>query len=134
MWTRIENGTVAEITATDPTGRFHPSLVWIPCPDGIECGWIYANGEFSPPPPPSPPVPERVTRRQGCLALLDAGLLDEVEAKIAAIADLAQQRAAQIEYEAATWERSNSFLQSMWESLGGTPEGLDQMFIAAASK
>lgn len=87
------------------------------------------------PPPPAPPyVPPSVTRRQGRLALLEVGKLDDVEAAIEAITDPVQRRAAQIEYEADTWERSNAFLQSMWAQLGGTEQQLDDLFILAASK
>jgi len=75
-----------------------------------------------------------ITRRQGRLALLEHGLLDDVEAALAAIPDATQRRAAQIEYEADTWERNNAFLQTMWANLGGTSEGLDALFALAATK
>jgi hypothetical protein len=85
--------------------------------------------------PPAPPyVPQQVTRRQGRLALLEVGKLDDVEAAIEAITDPVQRRAAQIEYEADTWERDNEFLKSMWAALGGTEQGLDDLFALAASK
>jgi chromosome segregation ATPase len=79
------------------------------------------------------PVPASCTRRQGRLALLQAGKLDDVESTIAAITDSLQRRAAQIEYEADTWERSNMFLQGMWNQLGGTPEELDDLFRLAVT-
>lgn len=77
--------------------------------------------------------PLRCTRRQGRLALLQSGLLDAVEASIAAIDDPATRRAAQIEYEADTWERGNAFLQAMWAQQGGTPEQLDDLFALAVT-
>lgn len=80
------------------------------------------------------PVPQIVTRRQGRLALIDAGKLLEVEAAIAAIADPIEKLTAQVEYEADTWERSNAFLQYMWAQLGGTEAQLDDLFTLAASK
>lgn len=83
---------------------------------------------------PPPYVPQSVTRRQGQRALLDVGMLDDVEAAIEAIEDPIQRRAAQIEYEAATWERGNAFLQALWAQLGGTEQQLDDLFILAASK
>lgn len=83
---------------------------------------------------PPPYIPQRVTRRQGRLALLEVGKLDDVEAAIEAITDPVQRRAAQIEYEADAWERGNAFLQAMWAQLGGTPEQLDDLFVLAASK
>lgn len=83
--------------------------------------------------PQPPAVPQSCTRRQGRLALLAHGHLDDVEALIAAIADPAERRAAQIEYEADTWERSNPTVQSMWEQLGGTPAQLDDLFRLAVT-
>ncbi|WP_210204568.1 hypothetical protein [Microvirga sp. 17 mud 1-3] len=86
-------------------------------------------------PPPAPPsIPKRVTRRQGRLALLDAGLLDAVESAIDAITDPTEKRAAQIEYEAETWERGNAFLMGMWAQIGGTDADLDALFVAANAK
>jgi len=78
-------------------------------------------------------VPTSCTRRQGRLALLAHGHLDDVEALIAAIADPAERRAAQIEYEADTWERSNPTVQAMWSALGGTSEQLDDLFVMAVT-
>lgn len=47
MWARIEKGLVAEITDEDPIGRFHPSLEWVTCKAGIECGMSYSAGKFT---------------------------------------------------------------------------------------
>lgn len=78
-------------------------------------------------------VPQSCTRRQGRLALLQAGYLDAVETAIAAITDQVQRMSAQIEYEADTWERGNAFLQAMWAQLGGTPDELDALFMSAVT-
>jgi len=78
-------------------------------------------------------TPERCSKRQGELALLEAGKLDAVEAAIAAISDPIAKRRAQIEYGADVWERSNPFLQSMWAALGGTPGELDDLFRLAVT-
>src|SRR5699024_10844066 len=126
----------------------HPEYGWIPftaTPDDVEelGQQIYAAAKrgdsgpvapYTPPQPAPEPVPAQVTRRQGRLALLEAGKLDAVEAAIDSIEDPAQKRAAQIEYEADTWERGNAFLQTLWAQLGGTEEELDELFILAASK
>lgn len=80
---------------------------------------------------PPIPVPASVTRRQGRLALLAAGKLDTAEAAIAAIEDPVQRRAAQIEYEADTWERGNAFLVSLWQGMGGTLAELEELFRLA---
>lgn len=114
----------------------------------IEDGGIYADpgsklharavaGEFGPVAPYEPPGPvvsQSVTRRQGRLALLEAGRLDAVEQLIAAIEDPTQRRAAEIEYEADTWERGNVFLKSAWTQIGGTESELDDLFALAATK
>lgn len=81
----------------------------------------------------APSIPTRCTQRQGRLALLQTGHIGAVETAISSIADPVQRMAAQIEYEADTWERDNAFLQAMWEQLGGTPEQLDNLFRLAVS-
>ena len=43
-WCRVDNDNfVIEVIQTDPTGIFHESLVWYPCPDGTQQGW-YKDG------------------------------------------------------------------------------------------
>lgn len=78
-------------------------------------------------------VPRSCQRRQGRLVLLQAGYLGAVESAVAAIEDPVQKMAAQIEYEADTWERDNAFVQSMWAQLGGTPDQLDDLFTLAVT-
>lgn len=121
----------------------HPEYGWIPftaSPDDVEQRGrdIYAAavaGEYGPiapciaEPDPEPVIPQAVTRRQGRLALLEVGKLDDVEAAVES-----SGMAAQIEYEADTWERSNAFLQAMWSQLGGTESELDALFILASEK
>lgn len=126
----------------------HPEHGWIPftaSPDDVEqhgrdiytaaiAGEYGPIAPYSPPPPVPDPIPHSVTRRQGRLALLEVGKLDQVEAAIAAITAPAERRAAEIEYEADTWERSNAFLQAMWAQLGGTETELDALFVLASEK
>lgn len=50
MWARIENNKVKEVIGFDPTDKFHPSLVWVGCPDGIKEGYTYDGVNFTPPP------------------------------------------------------------------------------------
>lgn len=77
------------------------------------------------------PVPASVTRREGQRALLEVGKLDVAEAAIAGIADPLKRRAAQIEYEAGTWERASPFLVDLWQGMGGTLHELDSLFRLA---
>lgn len=53
-WARIENNKVMETTDLDPNGRFHPSLVWVECPDDVTFAYSYDGSAFSAPPPPAP--------------------------------------------------------------------------------
>ena len=95
--------------------------------DTAGIGWGYAGGVFTQPVAPAV-VPQTITRRQGRLALLQAGKLDAAEAIVKA-----GGLAAQIEYEAATWERGNEYLQQIWALLGGSGTELDALFVLAAS-
>lgn len=95
--------------------------------------WLAAGGVPEPADVLPGPIPATCTRRQGRLALLQAGNLATVEQTIVSIADPVQRMAAQIEYEADTWERDNAFLQGMWAQLGGTPEQLDDLFALAVT-
>lgn len=122
-------GAVYEALPANKSGK---TRVW----DG-EAWQQVANADVPPlpdaPGPEPDAVPHSCTRRQGQRALLVHGHLDDVEAAIAAIADPFDRRDAQIEYEAAIWERDNPFVQQMWAQLGGTPEQLDDLFRMAVT-
>lgn len=82
--------------------------------------------------PPTTIVPSVVTMRQARLALLDAGLLPDVNATVAAMAGTAGD-AARIDWEfAATVDRSSPLVASMAAALALTEAQLDALFIAAA--
>ncbi len=51
MWARIEGGIVRELTDQDPAGRWHESIVWVPCDALVEVGDGYDGTDFGPPPP-----------------------------------------------------------------------------------
>ena len=97
-------------------------------------------GEFGPvaeyvaPSPVPPTVPASVTMRQARLALLGAGLLDDVDAAIAAIPDPANRKAAEIEWEYATViERNSPLVQSLAAGLGLTAADIDDLLTLAAT-
>ena len=74
------------------------------------------------------PVPSQVTMRQARLALLSAGLLDDVEAVISAAG-----RAAQLEWEyAAVVDRSNPAVAAVQQQQGMTDAQIDDLFREAA--
>jgi hypothetical protein len=75
-----------------------------------------------------PPVPTVISRRQARLALLNAGLLDAVEAIIANAPP-----AVQITYQDATeWWRDDPLIASFLVSLGLTTEQVDNLFLEAS--
>jgi hypothetical protein len=74
------------------------------------------------------PVPTVISRRQARLALLNAGLLDAVEAIIAKAPP-----AVRITYEDATeWWRDDPLIASFSVSLGLTTEQVDNLFLEAS--
>lgn len=74
------------------------------------------------------PVPQQVTMRQARLALLNAGLLDDVEVVIAA-----DGREAQLEWEyAAVVDRSNPAVAAVQQQEALTDAQIDDLFREAA--
>lgn len=83
------------------------------------------------PPAPTAPVivPHKVTRRQGRLALLLAGKLDQVPLVIAAIKDETERRLAQVEWDdAQEYERWHPLVVLIGPALD---LDLDALFIHA---
>ena len=73
------------------------------------------------------PVPQQVTMRQARLALLSAGLLDDVEMVISAAG-----RVAQLEWEyAAVVDRSNPAIAAVQQQESLTDAQIDDMFLEA---
>lgn len=130
-WLKIEGGIATQgIVMRDEQDMTHIAALgldghWVQS-DTAGIGWAYAGGEFTQPVAPVV-VPQTITRRQGRVALMQAGKLDAAEAIVKA-----GGLAAQIEYEAATWERGNAYLQQIWALLGGSDKELDDLFILAA--
>lgn len=130
-WLKIEGGIVTQgIVMGDEQDMTHIAALgldghWVQS-DTAGIGWAYAGGVFTQPAAPVV-VPQVITRRQGRFALMQAGKLDAAEAIVKA-----GGLAAQIEYEAAAWERGNEYLQQIWVLLGGSGTELDDLFILAA--
>lgn len=40
-WALIKNGSVAELTETNPSGRYHKDLLWVECAENTEIGMVY---------------------------------------------------------------------------------------------
>jgi hypothetical protein len=79
-------------------------------------------------------VPFSVTMRQARLALLNLGVLDNVETAIASIADPVIKKAAQITWEfSSEVQRNNGLVTQLAPALGLTSEQIDNLFITAAN-
>ena len=119
----IEDGKVVNVILVDSLDAL-PNLV-----DGVDAsvGDLYVDGAFVTPAPVIP-VPPSVSMRQARLALLGAGLLDSVNAAIAAVGG-----AAQIEWEYASEVRRDSpLVASMGVALSMDEAALDALFVQAA--
>lgn len=95
--------------------------------------WL-AEGN-TPKPADAPPVPviTSVTMRQARLALLQQGLLTQVNNAIASMPG-AQGEAVRIEWEFSnTVERNRPFVQALAASLGLTSQQIDDLFTLAAT-
>ena len=139
-YARKINGLAVDVVDGDPSTMFHPTVAaeFVSVPDDVVDGsrWDEAASSWMPPlvvtPDPAVPngVPASVTARQARLALLGAGLLDDVEAMLADPA----HRATRIEWEYATQvERVSPLVDSIGGALGLTSEQIDALFRQAAA-
>ena len=123
----IENGVVANIAVANAPLAAN----WVDG-TGAQIGDEYVGGEFVRP-EVIDPVPEPVTRRQAKVALLQAGLLDEVEAGIEAITDTITKRIAKLDWsEAQEFRRDWPLLNQLAAGMGITDGQLDELFRVAA--
>lgn len=78
---------------------------------------------------PPPPLPTEVTMRQARLALLEAGLLDDVEAAVNAIPGINGEK-ARIEWNFSNTVKKNQPITQMLASvIGLTQQQIDDMFV-----
>ena len=124
----IENNKV--INHAEADADFAVSVGWIPAADS-RIGDTWDGDAFTPAPPAPTPVPRSVTMRQARLALLGAGLLDDIDAAINALPS-PQKEAARIEWEySQEVQRHNGFVSILAPSLGLTEAQIDTLFIQA---
>lgn len=133
---RVEPGQVTKTQVKCVS--YHPTQIDMLRSDAAELGTDLTEHEdmladwvasYVPPPPEPVQVPQVITIRQAKLALLAAGLLDDVDAAVAAA-----DRATQIEWEYATEvHRSWPTLTAVQAVAGLTDEHVDSLFIAAAA-
>lgn len=78
-------------------------------------------------------VPQMVSRAQGKVALIQAGLWAQVLSFVAAIDDPLQKAVAEVALnDTSEWRRDSPFLAQAGAALGLTAEQLDDLFVAAA--
>jgi len=124
----LENNRIAQVAAQDfPIAE---PLYWIDCPDNCTTDWTYDGLQFNEPEQPVyiTPIPTTVSMRQARLALLQIGLLSDVENAIAQ-----GSQADQITWEYATEvNRSDVLVINMSAALGLSEAQLDALFTLAA--
>lgn len=126
----IDAGRVTNHAEADED--FARSQGWIPAADS-RIGDLWDGENFTPPPPAPPVVPSAVTMRQARLALLGAGLLDDVDAAINALPS-PQKEAARIEWEySQEVQRHNGFVSVLAPLLGLTEAQTDALFVQATT-
>ena len=90
------------------------------------------TAHLTPAPAASPQVPASVTMRQARLALLGAGLLDDVETVIDALPE-PKRTVARIEWDyASEVHRASKFVTLLGAALGLDKQSLDDLFLKAS--
>lgn len=126
----IVNGTVENVILA-PEGFTVPGAVLAPS-ETAAIGQLWDGEAFSDP-PPTPPVLPDLTMRQFRLGLLNAGLLDDVEA---AIDDLPEpdRSVARIEFEYASLVvRTDPWVAALAVPLGLSEGEIDDLWTSAAA-
>ena len=78
-------------------------------------------------------VPQSITRAQGKVALISAGLWPQVEAFVASIEDPTERALAMVAlHDTNEWRRDSPFLMQCAAQLGLSDARLDELFTAAA--
>jgi hypothetical protein len=126
----IENGVVVNTVEVESLGVL-PGLVAAQSNESI--GWLYDGINFTSPPQPTPAIPQEVTMRQARLALLENGLLANVQPAINSLPEPDKTK-AQIEWDYSNaLQRSNPFVAVLGTALGLSSQDLDDLFIQASA-
>lgn len=137
-YTQTVEGEGGTQTITLQSTSYHPTQLELIHADCAKLGVVIAGddaqaiaewvADYVPPASAPVPVPQVLTARQAKLVLHNAGLLDDVDAAVAA-----SDKATQIEWEYATEIRRDwPTLVAMSTALGMTSEQLDGLFAAGA--
>lgn len=78
-------------------------------------------------------VPQMVSRAQGKVALIQAGLWPQVLSFVAAIPDPVERAVAEVTlHDTQEWRRDSAFLAQAAQALDLTEQQLDELFVTAA--
>ena len=125
----IENGVISNTVEVESLGAI-PGLVAAVGNEGI--GWLYDGQDFTAPPQAPATVPQEITMRQARLALLDIGLLANVQTAINTLPEPDKTK-AQIEWEYSNaLQRNNPFVTTLGTALGLSSDDIDNLFITAS--
>lgn len=126
----VENGFIVNSIIVESLD-FMSGLVESVGGEGI--GWTYDGQTFTAPPSPLPSIPASVSRAQGKVALINAGLWPSVLAYVNAIADPTDKALAEVAInDTSTWDRASPTLNAMAYGLGMNDAQLDALLTAAS--
>ena len=130
----INNNIAIEVVESNPQILFvpHYAAQFIEVTDDCFGGYELVNGQWQQPPTPVQ-TPQEVTMRQARLALLENGLLANVQPAINSLPEPDKTK-AQIEWEYSNaLQRGNPFVDVLGAALGLSSQDLDDLFIQAAA-
>ena len=133
-YAHVINNTINELVESDPFTLFVPGYAaqFIEVPNEAKAGFKLVDGEWTEPEPVSY-IPQEVTMRQARLALLENGLLANVQPAINSLPEPDKTK-AQIEWEYSNaLQRSNPFVAVLGSALGLSSQDLDDLFIQASA-
>ena len=129
----IENNTAVEVVEADPFMLFvpHYAAKFVEVDETCKAGNNLVNGVWTTPVPPTI-IPQEITMRQARLALLDIGLLANVQTAINTLPEPDKTK-AQIEWEYSNaLQRDNPFVTTLGTALGLSSDDIDNLFITAS--
>ena len=130
----IKNNVALEVVQTDPFMLFVQPYAeqFQEVDDTCQNGCILQDGNWIQP-PVVVAVPQEVTMRQARLALLENGLLANVQPAINSLPEPDKTK-AQIEWEYSNaLQRGNPFVAVLGAALGLSSQDLDDLFIQASA-
>lgn len=129
----IEDGLVTNVIVVANQSDIALFEGYVKCPKEVAIGWLYDGITFNAPtveiPEPELVIPDRLSRRQFRLALIDAGLIEQVEGWVAT-QDIRTQAAYA---DSSTFLRTDEMLQQGFAGLGFSQAQVDEFFTAAST-